>query len=150
MHLNYCYAFTILAFCKTKKRTVYKTVLREESMKKIYQKNNLLFFWCIYHTENLWTVCEEKMKILWRNTVQIASFRSLIFTLTQIPQKIKFRRWIHNSALTEDRNSEDKTSHQQLLKSQIGMFYLLGFVKFANSKLLIHLPNFISCIWSQN
>ena len=34
-----------------------------------------------------------------------------------------------------------QTFNLQRLKSQIGMFYLLGFVKFANSKLLIHLPN---------
>ena len=35
-----------------------------------------------------------------------------------------------------------QTFNLQRLKSQIGMFYLLGFIKFANSKLLIHLPNF--------
>ena len=66
--LNYCSSHVSFYF-SIKKRTVYSTVLREESMKKIYQKNNSLFFWCFYHTEYLWTVCEQKMKIIWRNTV---------------------------------------------------------------------------------
>ena len=44
-------------------------------MKKIYQKNLLLFFWCLYNTQNLWTVCEEKITIIWRKTKLLTFFR---------------------------------------------------------------------------